>query len=437
VIVKGGSTSGADRLAKHIARTDTNERMEVKEVRGVAAEDMREAFREMEAVATGCPNCKKPFYHASINTRADERLTDAQRFKAIDRLEEELGLTGQPRVVVVHEKQDSGKNDREHCHVVWLRVNSDTMRTISDSHNFRRHEIVARELEREFGHARVQGAHMERDGSARPERTPSHKEHQQAERTGIKPGQARAEITALWKATDSGEAFRQALQDKGWILARGDRRDFVAVDRFGGVHSLARRIEGAKVADVRTRLAGIDPKTLASAADAREVQLARLSQHEREAQKLRERTVQGRLAASVRPSPRQRNRPAPRGRATIRATHTAGKAAGGLVKTAAKALDTAANLFEGLLGGGPARTHDRDDRRPQEHSGAGAHEPTAPLDRGGRAHDPEERAHQAEDDKAKLRQQYLRDFDREVPDEKQRDADLERDRKGRERKRGE
>jgi hypothetical protein len=51
------------------------------------------------------------------------------------------------------------------------------------------------------------------------------------------------------------------------------------------------------------------------------------------AQKRREMAAQGRLAASVRPSPRQRDRPAPRGRATIRATHAAGRA-GGLVKTA-------------------------------------------------------------------------------------------------------
>lgn len=430
MIVKGGSTSGGDRLAKHIKRTDTNERMEVKEIRGVAAEEMREAFREMEAVASGCPNCKKAFYHASINTRADERLTDEQRFRAIDRLEEELGLAGQPRVVVVHEKEG-----REHCHIVWSRVNSDTMRTISDSHNYRKHEIVARELEREFGHERVQGAHIERDGKERPERTASHQEHQQAGRTGLKPGQARAEITALWKATDSGKAFQEALHDKGWILARGDRRDFVAVDKFGGVHSLARRIEGAKAADVRRRLAGIDPKTLASAADAREVQLVRLTEHERVAQKRREQAYQGRLAAAAKPSPRQHGRPASPGRAGARATHAAEKAAGGVVKAAGKALDGVATAFEGLFGGGPAKTRDRGNE-PQ----GPAHEPPASLDPGPRLPQGEhaQRVRQAEDDKAARRAQFLRDFDREVPDERQRDADLTRKYEGgRERKRGE
>ena len=180
MIAKGGSTSGGDRLTNHLERLDTNERMEVKEIRGVVADDMRGALREMEAVAAGAPRVQKPFYHASINTLPHERLTEAQRAHAIDRLEKELGLTDQPRVVVLHEKEG-----REHFHIVWSRVNTETMRAVSDSHNFRRHEIVSRELEREFGHERVQGAHIERDGKPRPERTATHKEHQQAERTGI------------------------------------------------------------------------------------------------------------------------------------------------------------------------------------------------------------------------------------------------------------
>ncbi|MGH2199131.1 relaxase/mobilization nuclease domain-containing protein, partial [Enterococcus faecalis] len=78
-----------------------------------AADDLAGALKEMEAIAAGTRSTK-PFYHGSINTRADERLTDEQRMYAIDKLEESLGLTGQPRIVVVHEKEG-----REHCHIVW------------------------------------------------------------------------------------------------------------------------------------------------------------------------------------------------------------------------------------------------------------------------------------------------------------------------------
>ena len=135
--------------------------------------------------------------------------------------------------------------------------------------------LVARELERAFGHERVQGAHIEREGRPRPKRTPSHAEMQQGARTGISPQAARAHITNLWRQSDTGAAFAKALEDSGWTLARGDRRDFVAVDPKGGVHSLARRIDGAKVKDVRARLVNLDLSALPSVAEARAMQRAR------------------------------------------------------------------------------------------------------------------------------------------------------------------
>jgi hypothetical protein len=275
VIVKGTSCAGASRLAAHLTRTDTNERVEVKEIRGVAAADLLGALREMQAVAAGT-RTTKPFYHGSINTRADERLTDEQRMQAIDRLEATLGLTGQARVVVVHEKEGG-----EHCHIVWSRIDLDRMAAISDSHNYRKHEEVARALERDFGHERVQGAHIEREGKERPQRTPSHADMLQAERTGISTQQAEELMTEIWQTTRNGKEFQAALEQKGWMLARGDRRDFVAVDPHGGVHSVARRIEGAKATDVRQRFADIDPRDLNSVAEAKQVQRKRHGERDR------------------------------------------------------------------------------------------------------------------------------------------------------------
>lgn len=415
MVIKGKSVAGANRLAQHLERTDTNERADVIELRDVAAGDLQGALRELEAVASGCPNCKKPFYHASINTRADERLTPEQRMQAIDRLEKDLGLTGQPRAVVVHEKEG-----REHCHIVWSRIDLDKMRTISDSHNFRKHEIVARDLEREFGHARVQGAHVERDGQARPERTPSHKEHQQAARTGVSPKQAKEHITALWHSTDNGRAFAEALTDSGWLLARGDRRDFVAVDPKGGTHSLSRRIEGATAKDVRARLADLDPRGLPSVAEAKEAQQQR--------QPAREPPRQAERAATGRP-----DHAAPeafRGKAPGRVMDSAARAvegvAGGVLRGIGKVLDGAASLFEGLLGGGPLP------EQVQQAKDSAQASPPAPEPRPPRGPDSveaflaEERQRFAEE----RRQALLRDYGREVPPETERDAKIERDRGG-------
>ena len=63
------------------------------------------------------------------------------------------------------------------------------------------------------------------------------------------------------------------------MLARGDQRDFVAIDPAGGVHSVARRIEGAKAADVRRRFADLDPKLLPSVAEAKKLQHERQGEH--------------------------------------------------------------------------------------------------------------------------------------------------------------
>ncbi|MEM7172165.1 MAG: hypothetical protein AAF530_18485 [Pseudomonadota bacterium] len=45
-----------------------------------------------------------------------------------------------------------------------------------------------------------------------------------------------------WAISDSAAGFSYALQERGYKLARGDRRDFVAVDLHGEVYSVPRRL---------------------------------------------------------------------------------------------------------------------------------------------------------------------------------------------------
>jgi hypothetical protein len=391
VIIKGTSCAGARRLAVHLTRTDTNERAEVKDIRGVVAQDLSGALREMEGVAAGA-RTNKPFYHGSINTRADERLTDEQRAYAIDKLEESLGLTGQPRVVVVHEKEG-----REHCHIVWSRIELDRMAAISDSNNYYKHEQVARALEKEFGHERVQGAHVERDGKQRPDRTPSHSEMLQADRTGLSPQQARELMTGIWQSTKNGKEFQAALEDKGWILARGDRRDFVAIDPGGGVHSVARRIEGANAADVRQRFADIDPRGLSSVAEAKQVQRERAHRHKE--------TGRDRQGTASKPREAvQRMQPKAADRARVASgpkqrTPGVGRAKG----TAVKVADS---VFSALMGEKPSPP-----KKPDPSQQA---QDTTPSQR---------------------RQELMRQLSREIPQGMEQDAEIELDR-GRQRTRG-
>ena len=258
MIIKGKSRAGPSALAAHLGNAEKNERVSLLEVKGTIAQDLRGALVEIDAYALGT-RCEKSLYHAAMSPEPPHRLTPEQRAEAIDALEQKLGMTGHARVVVMHEKYG-----REHIHVVWSRIDIEKMRSVSDSHNYRKHEEVARDLERRFGHERVQGAHHEREGVKRPNRTPSRAELRQEERTGIKGKDVRAEVTELFRASDNAEAFKSALENKGYILAKGDKRDFVVVDRAGGIHSLARRIDGVNAKRLREFMSGLSRESLQS-----------------------------------------------------------------------------------------------------------------------------------------------------------------------------
>jgi hypothetical protein len=199
-----------------------------------------------------------------ISPEPPYRLSPEQKNEAVDLTLKKLGLEGHPRVVVEHDNEDRG-----HIHVVVARIDLETMTAVPDSHNFRKHEEAARELERLFGHPRVQGAHAERDGVERPERSPSRAELRQEERTGIKAKDVKAEVTALFLASNGPQQFKDALEAGGYVLAKGDKRDFVIVDRGGGDHSLARRIDGMKAAALRDFMAPLDRNGLPTVEEAK------------------------------------------------------------------------------------------------------------------------------------------------------------------------
>jgi hypothetical protein len=265
MIINGGSRSNGGFFTRHLMRADENERVNVTEIRGLAAQDVRGAFREMKAVASGT-KAKNYFYHANINPRESETLTAEQWNQAVDTLERSLGLTDQPRFVIEHEK-----DGRTHRHIVWSRIDADSMTAISDSLTYRKHERAAREIEHAFGHEPVESVLVKDRETPRPDRNPQDWESFRGQDSKLDPKVMKTQVTALWQAADSGHAFVAGLAQHGYILARGDRRDFCLIDAAGDEHSLARRISGVKAADIRSRLGDVDAAALPSVAEAREL----------------------------------------------------------------------------------------------------------------------------------------------------------------------
>ncbi len=268
MVIKGSTRGGPSALAKHLKNSTENERVTLIGIHGLAARDLDGALIEMDALGAGLKT-QRTLYHASINVGPKDRMTEEQWQISSAALREKLDLAGQPYVEIEHQK-----HGRVHRHFVISRTDVEHMRAIRADHNYRKHEEVARALERQFGHEKVQGAHVDRKGEKRPDRTPSYAEMQQAKRTGLDPKQAKAFVTGLWQGADSGKAFAAALDNHGWMLAKGDRRDFVLIDPHGETHSLTRRVD-AKAAEVKARIADLDRAQLPSVDDARVRQLAR------------------------------------------------------------------------------------------------------------------------------------------------------------------
>ncbi|MGH6907595.1 MAG: relaxase/mobilization nuclease domain-containing protein, partial [Aestuariivirga sp.] len=269
MIIKGTSRAAPDKLAKHLLRADTNERVEVLEFYS-ADSDLAETLREWQLLASGTHGTKG-LYHANIDPDARYAMTPEQWQRAVDVLEAELGFNGQPRVIVLHEKYG-----RQHLHVVWQRTDVDTMTLRSDSWNYLAHERASMALEKEFGHEHVPGKHAKRDRDKQPEfprAETTHDEWQQSERSAIHHKERKAAIAKLYEQSDTGTALKAALEHAGYILAQGNQRDFVIVDADGQIHSLGRQLKGIKAKELRDFMANVDREKLPTAEQAKELQI--------------------------------------------------------------------------------------------------------------------------------------------------------------------
>lgn len=261
MIIKGGAGGNAKWWGDHLTNDQKNTRVEIKEMRGVLSQDLHKALYEMRGVAEGSRCGPNFLYQANINPEHDEHLTEDQWREAFDTLEKNLGLEGHSRVIVEHEK-----NGRVHRHCIWNRVDAETMQATNMWGNYKVHVATARELESRFDLSPTPNPAREREPA------PELWEHRAAERSGIDRAAVTEEITAAWRRADNGHAFKAAIEERGYILAKGDRRDFCIIDHAGDVHSLAKRLDGVRVAEVRAFMSDVDREALPSVAEASAMQ---------------------------------------------------------------------------------------------------------------------------------------------------------------------
>jgi hypothetical protein len=209
---------------------------------------------------------KQFLFSLSLNPPPKARVPTEVFESAIERVEERLGLRGQPRTVIFHEK-----DGRRHAHAVWSRIDTQAGKAINLPHYKLKLRDVARELFLEHGWKMPPGfvSSKERDPL-----TFTHDQWQQAQRAGQDPRAIKRLFQGCWAISDSGKAFAQALKARGYTLARGDRRGYVAVDHRGEVYAIA-KYAGIRTKQVKDRIG--DPALLPSVEDAQREVAARSS----------------------------------------------------------------------------------------------------------------------------------------------------------------
>jgi hypothetical protein len=241
------------------------ERAELGELRGFGeADNILDAFRDVEVMAEAT-KADNALFHVQVRLPDHERVTPEQWQHTADRIENRLGLTGQPRAVYFHINDKTGER---HMHIGFSLVEAETM-TVKPLPYFKfRLKNLARQLEEEFDLTRVPN---HREGPIKFAATKAQQE--QDRRLGVNGDEIRNAIRACWERADCGRSFDDALADEALILVQGTRRDYLVMDHAGGLHALGKRILDVSATKVRDRLSDLDRANLPTIEQAREFML--------------------------------------------------------------------------------------------------------------------------------------------------------------------
>ena len=243
MILKGSQRAGGAQLAAHLLNARDNDHVRVGSIRGFVSDELHGAFKEAQAIASGT-HCKQYLFSLSLNPPKDAKPSELDFERAADEAEKRLGLEGQPRAIIYHEK-----DGRRHAHVVWSRIDPQSMRAVNMAHFKTKLTALSRELYLDHGWKLPDGL---RPDTARNPFNFTLDEWQRAKRQNIDPREIKAVFRDAWNRSDSRTAFANALAESGYFLARGDRRGFVALDVHGEVYAVA-KWAGLKTAQVRER----------------------------------------------------------------------------------------------------------------------------------------------------------------------------------------
>lgn len=271
MIAKGNTHDSGPKLVAYILTAQEGERVEIGGARGFGffSADLMQAAAIMQQIADHTTNCRDAWFHTQTRLAPGEQLDRAQWERVLDREEKRLGFSGHARAWSFHIDEATGE---KHLHAAWFRIDPETNRGHDPGLFKLRLMEVARWAEKEFGLRELSNERQPHDRARAPERG----EMEESRRLGTDVRAIRTAILDCFEHADGGKAFKAALEERGLMLANGDRRDcFVVVDQAGGQHALNKKLTGQTLAETRARLADLDRGQLPGVEQAQAMQCAR------------------------------------------------------------------------------------------------------------------------------------------------------------------
>lgn len=231
MILKGSQRMGASQLADHLMNERDNDHVTLLELRGFVSDNLKGSLSEAYAISKAT-KCNQFMFSLSLNPPKEHVANEQDFLNAADQAEAKLGLNGQPRAIVIHEKEG-----RRHAHVVWSRIDGEELKAIHLGLFKNKLRDLSRDLYLDHGWQLPEGLQIH--GKKNPLNF-TLDEWQQAKRQGVDPREIKQVFRDVWERSDTLKALGNGLEERGYYLAKGDRRGFVAVDVEGNIYSLTK-----------------------------------------------------------------------------------------------------------------------------------------------------------------------------------------------------
>ncbi|MCX2563697.1 hypothetical protein [Acetobacter thailandicus] len=260
MIIKGGAVScksGTSKTASHIFEGPTNEQIEALQGNPEDMKDMLNDARQQ--------GLKYAFEHFKISP--EKEITRAEAYKDFQAIADEYGFSLSDSVIVEHRKaRQNDENSPIHWHMIAPYLNPETGKAVDLKNNFARNEKLSRLSEIRTGQTLIKGQHneavfytLQKEGKISeanqvkhlmegdlPLPSYSQDSHQKAGRRGINLPEEKNNIKEIYKLCDGIKSFKSALEEKGYSIKEGNKKDTYIIEKDGLLIGSANRLLSMK-----------------------------------------------------------------------------------------------------------------------------------------------------------------------------------------------